>query len=173
VSLRAGELLLLARVRRGLRALTNAITRGADEAGLTLQQQAFLLAIEAYGGSHVQFADVREELEMDRATASILLGKLVEMGLVSRIAADDRRASQVSLTARGRNVFLRSVRSIRREIQAAEHRDELLALRQDLAAYLGYYVPEVRRRATATAPRPAASRLSARAAARAAGRRRC
>ena len=128
-------------MRRSLRSLNNAIVRGAAGAGLTIQQQAFLLAVEAYGEREVPFADVREELEMDRATASILLQKLVAMRLVSRSKADDRRASRISMTDKGRAAFRRSVALIKREIEAAEHRDELRALRGDLERYLGYYLP--------------------------------
>lgn len=133
--------LLLARVRRSLRSLNNAIERGASDAGVTLQQQAFLLAIQAYGGRDVPFADVREELEMDRATASILLTKLVALRLVSRSKAPDRRASRLSLTSKGRETFSASVKHIQKEIQAAEHRNELGALSDDLEDYLGYYLP--------------------------------
>lgn len=138
------EFMLLARVRRSLRSLNNAIVRGAAQAGLTLQQQAFLLAIQAHGGTDVPFAEVRDELEMDRATASILLGKLVARHLVSREIAEDRRASRISLTPLGRAAFTRSVERIRAEIRAAEQRDELGALREDLERYLGYYLPSAR-----------------------------
>ena len=136
-----GDVELLARVRRSLRSLNNAIVRGAEAAGLTLQQQAFLLAIAAYGGRDVAFADVREELEMDRATASILLRTLLRAGLVSRSRARDRRAFHVSLTPRGRARFKESLVQIRVEIRAADHRDELGALDKDLDRYLAYYLP--------------------------------
>jgi len=156
---RRSEFLLLARVRRSLRSLNNAITRGAEQGGLTLQQQAFLLAVTAYGEHDVPFADVREELEMDRATASILLQKLIRMKLVSRSKAIDRRASRISLTTRGRRVFHTSVELIRREIRAAEHRDELGALRDDLERYLGFYLP---RTTTTTTVRRGKARASRR-----------
>lgn len=135
------EFQLLARVRRSLRSLNNAIGRGAVGAGLTLQQQGFLLALKAYGGHDVQFADVREELEMDRATASILLRRLIAMKLVSRTTASDRRAVRISLTARGQSAFADSVKLIGGEIRAADHRQELGALRQDLDRYLRFYLP--------------------------------
>jgi DNA-binding MarR family transcriptional regulator len=135
----ARDSLLLARVRRGLRALDSAISRGAAEAGLTMQQQAFLLAIAAYGAS-VPLADVREELEMDRATASALLRRLIDRHLVRRSTAEDRRAFRLALTAEGRAVYDRSVDAIRRELRGAEHRNELAALRLDLDAYFAYYL---------------------------------
>ena len=146
------EFLLLARVRRSLRSLNNAIVRGAEAAGLTLQQQAFLLAIEAYGGSEVLFADVREELEMDRATASLLLRSLMRAGLVSRSRATDRRAFYVSMTKLGRQRFRESVTRIHAEIRGADHRDELGALGPDLDRYLAYYRPG-RPRDRSTRPR--------------------
>jgi len=110
-----------------------------------MQQQAFLLAIAAYGGTRVPLADVREELEMDRATASALLRRLGERRLVRRSPAEDRRAFYVALTASGRAVFERSVDAIRRELRGAEHRNELDALRRDLDAYFAYYLGRRRR----------------------------
>ena len=95
------DYLLLARVRRALRALSGAIARGAAAEGITLQEQAFLLGLAAYGGAEIPLADVREELEMDQASASVLLRRLVRKKMVVRIPAPDRRAARVSLTARG------------------------------------------------------------------------
>lgn len=131
---------MLARVRRALRALNAAIGRGADTAGLTLQQQAFLLAVVGYGGKDVPLADVREELEMDQATTSELLRRLVRARLIARAAAPDRRAIRVALTALGWVAFRRSVSAIRDEVQRAEHRGELGALGGELQAYLGFYL---------------------------------
>lgn len=153
---------LLARVRRGLRSLNDAIARGALQAGLTMQQQAFLLAVRAYGGTDVPLADVREELEMDAATASILLARLVHMGLVTRRSSEDRRASQLSLTLRGRAAFKRSVTHIRAEIRGAEHRSELDALRDDLSHYLGYYLPDTRPRGRSGTVKPSPGRTRGR-----------
>jgi DNA-binding MarR family transcriptional regulator len=151
---RWGDYELLARVRRSLRALNNAIARGAQTAGLTLQQQAFLLALAAYGGRAVPFADVREELEMDQATASALLIKLMEGRWVLRKMGSDRRAADVTVTAAGWRIFRRSVAAIRSEVRRADHRDELGALRDDLDVYLGYYLAEPRRRTPRARARP-------------------
>lgn len=131
---------MLARVRRALRALNAAIGRGAQTADLTLQQQAFLLAVVGYGGKDVPLTDIREELEMDQATTSELLRRLVRARLVARSAAPDRRAIRVALTPLGWTAFRRSVRSIRDEVRRAEHRGELGALGAELHAYLGYYL---------------------------------
>lgn len=131
---------LLARVRRALRALNGAIARGAAIVGLTLQEQAFLLGLAAYGGAEVPLADVREELEMDQASASVLLRRLVIKKMVVRVQADDRRAAEVSLTPKGWATFRRSVGAIRGEIRRAEHRGELAALNNELVTYLGYYL---------------------------------
>lgn len=145
---------VLARVRRALRALNDAIERGARSAGVTVQQQAFVLAIAAAGDGPVPLASLREELQMDQATASELLARLVSAGHVERGAARDRRAAQISLTAKGRSVLLRSIRAIRREIQAAHARGELDALRESLDEYLDFYL----RRGARPRPRAAARR---------------
>lgn len=134
------DYLLLARVRRSLRALNGAIARGAAAEGVTLQEQAFLLGLAAYGGAEIPLADLREELEMDQASASVLIGRLVLKKMVVRVRADDRRAAEVSLTPRGWATFRRSVGAIRGEIRRAEHRGELAALNKELATYLEYYL---------------------------------
>ena len=139
----------LARVRRSLRGLNNALARGAEGAGLTLQQQAFLLALAAYERRQVLLSDIREELEMDQATASELLAKLIARRLVVRDEATDRRAASISFTPRGWKVFRESTESIRREMQRAQHRAELVALGPDLDTYLRFYLGE---RSSATGP---------------------
>ena len=130
---------LLARVRRALRILDAAIERGCEAAGLTVQQQAFLLALAARGGRRVPLAVIRAEMDMDQATASELLARLVSLELVERLGAADRRALEISLTRKGRQRFLRSVEKIRHEIQAADEAGDLRALRVSLAAYLDHY----------------------------------
>jgi DNA-binding MarR family transcriptional regulator len=134
------DYLVLARVRRSLRAVNNAIARGAAAAGLTLQQQAFLLALAAYGGRAVPFVDVREELELDQPSASGLLARLMALRLVTRSRGRDRRAANVSLTPAGWRAFRESVEQIRGEVQRAEHRAELSALREDIGAYMSFYL---------------------------------
>jgi DNA-binding MarR family transcriptional regulator len=134
------DYLLLARVRRSLRALNAAIARGAATEGLTLQEQAFLLGLAAYGGAEIPLADLREELEMDQASASILLRRLVRKRMVVRVPANDRRAAEVSLTAKGWDTFRRSVGAVRGEIRRADHRGELVALGTELGTYLAFYL---------------------------------
>jgi DNA-binding MarR family transcriptional regulator len=131
---------LLARVRRSLRALNGAIARGAAAQGLTLQEQAFLLGLAAYGGAEIPLADLREELEMDQASASVLLSRLARKRMVVRVAAHDRRAAEVSLTAKGWTTFRRSLSTIRSEIRRSEHRGELTALGSELSTYMGFYL---------------------------------
>jgi DNA-binding MarR family transcriptional regulator len=146
---RSGErpdYLLLARVRRSLRALNGAIARGAAAEGITLQEQAFLLGLAAYGGAEIPLADLREELEMDQASASVLLRRLVRKRMVVRVAATDRRAAEVSLTPKGWATFRRSVVAIRGEIRRAEHRGELTALGSELGTYMSFYLPSNRPR---------------------------
>lgn len=140
---RSGEhsdYLLLARVRRSLRALNGAIARGAAAEGLTLQEQAFMLGLAAYGGAEVPLAGLREELQMDQASASVLLRRLIRKGMVVRVASKDRRAAEVTLTAKGWATFRRSVGAIRGEIRHAEHRGELGALHGELGTYLAFYL---------------------------------
>lgn len=147
---------VLARVRRALRALNDSIERGARTVGLTVQQQAFVLAIAAAGDGAVPLAALREELRMDQATASELLARLVSRGYVERDAARDRRAAQLSLTQKGRAVLFRSIRAIRREIQHADARGELDALRESIDDYLRFYL-RLRRRARTSRRRTNAS----------------
>jgi len=130
---------LLAAVRRSLRVLNDAIEDGAERSGLTVQQQAFLLATAARGGRKVPLSEVRAELAMDQATASELLARLIRLGLVTRATASDRRAVDVSLSAKGRQRFGRSLERIREALQVAERAGDLRALRESLAAYLDHY----------------------------------
>lgn len=130
---------LLARVRHSLRTLNGVIERGANAAGLTLQQQAFLLSIAARRGSRVPLADVRSDLGMDQATTSELLRRLVQRGLVSRRAGTDRRALDVSVTQSGRTALRRSVAAIGREINVAKGRGDLDALQRNLRAYIAFH----------------------------------
>jgi DNA-binding MarR family transcriptional regulator len=132
-------LTLLAAVRRSLRVLNGAIDDGAKRAGLTLQQQAFLLATAARDGRKVPLSEVRAELDMDQATASELLARLIRLGLVTRATASDRRAVDISLTAKGRQRFARSIDRIRDELQVADRAGDLRALRESLSAYLDHY----------------------------------
>ena len=132
-------LTLLAAVRRSLRVLNGAIDDGAKRAGLTLQQQAFLLATAARGGRKVPLSEVRAELDMDQATASELLARLIRLGLLTRATAADRRAVDISLTTKGRQRFSRSIERIRDELQVADRAGDLRALRESLSAYLDHY----------------------------------
>ncbi|HEV8534323.1 MAG TPA: MarR family transcriptional regulator [Candidatus Limnocylindria bacterium] len=105
-----------------------------------MQQQAFLLALAAYKRRDVLLSDIREELEMDQATASEILAKLVAARLVARDSAKDRRAANISFTSKGWAVFRASLGSIRREMQRAQHRAELVALGSELDDYLHFYL---------------------------------
>ncbi|MBU6422805.1 MAG: MarR family transcriptional regulator [Chloroflexota bacterium] len=130
---------MLARVRRALRAVNTAVDRGSQSVGITRQQQSVLLALAAHGGRRVPLADVRAELNMDQATASILLGRLVRGGLLVRERGADRRAADLTLTPKGRSAFRRSLRAIRAEMRSAERRGELAPLNGELALYLRFH----------------------------------
>lgn len=152
---------LLARVRRSLRVLNGAIDAACRDSDLTMQQQAFLLALAAHEQRAVPLADVRTELLMDQATASDLLARLQRAGLVRRTVAEDRRALELSLTASGQSHLARSIEHMRREMHRADSRGELDALRESLADYLDFYTNAVTRpatRASPTAPRRGGAR---------------
>ena len=130
---------LLARMRVSIRALNSAIEAGSSSAELTVQQQAFLLALSARGGKKVPLAAIREELGMDQATASDLLARLVRRGYVVRAPGLDRRSADLSITSKGRSVLARSVRGIRSAMRTADAAGELDALATNMDAYLRYY----------------------------------
>ncbi|HEY3217548.1 MAG TPA: MarR family transcriptional regulator [Candidatus Limnocylindria bacterium] len=140
------DYVLLARVRIAIRALNRAIEAGSAAAGLTVQQQGFLLALSARGGRDVALADVRAELGMDQATASDLLARLGRRGLVKRTAGADRRSVRLALTREGRSSFERSVREVRAALRAADRAGELAALTSSMNEYLRYYGIGKRRR---------------------------
>ncbi|HZP97270.1 MAG TPA: MarR family winged helix-turn-helix transcriptional regulator [Candidatus Limnocylindria bacterium] len=130
---------LLARVRHSFRLLNRAIAEGSRRAGLTAQQQGFLLAVAARGGREVPLSDVRAELLMDQATASELLRKLAHRGLVRTAPGEDRRAIRVTLTPGGRATFRTSVAEIGAALRRADERGDLRYLRPSLREYLGFY----------------------------------
>lgn len=132
-------------MRISIRALNRAIEDGSASAELTVQQQAFLLALSARGGKKVPLAAIREELAMDQATASDLLARLVRRGYVVRAPGLDRRSADLSMTSKGRNVLVRSVSAIRAAMRTADRAGELDALTTNMDAYLRYY--GIRRRA--------------------------
>ena len=148
---------LLADVRHSLRALNGVIEAGAKAAGLTVQQQGFLLSLTARSGAHVPLADLRADLGMDHATTSELLTRLVRRGLVTRRTGIDRRAVDVSLTQSGRSALTRSVRAIGREVKLAKKRGDLDALQRNLRAYVAFHTksPRVGHGARSGSPRRA------------------
>ena len=140
---------VLAGVRHSLRTLNGVIEAGTKAAGLTVQQQAFLLSLAARGGIHVPLADLRADLGMDQATTSELLGRLWRRALVTRRAGVDRRAVDVSLTRSGRSALTRSVRAIGREMKLAKARGDLDALQRSLRTYVAFHTERPSSRATA------------------------
>jgi DNA-binding MarR family transcriptional regulator len=140
------DLTLLARMRVSIRAVNRAIEQGSASAELTVQQQAFLLALSARGGKKVPLAEIREELGMDQATASDLLARLVRRVYVVRAPGADRRSADLSITTKGRGALARSVKEIRRAMRAADRAGELDTLATNMDAYLRYY--GIRRRAS-------------------------
>src|SRR5688572_15946325 len=82
---------------------------------------------------------------MDQATASELAARLLARRLIARRPAEDRRAWSMNLTRTGSTLLSRSIEATRHEIQHADSRGELAALRESLAAYLDYYTGRSRR----------------------------
>ena len=140
---------VLAGVRHSLRTLNGVIEAGTKAAGLTVQQQAFLLSLAARGGIHVPLADLRADLGMDQATTSELLGRLGRRALVTRRTGVDRRAVDVSLTRSGRSALTRSVRAIGRAMKLAKARGDLDALQRSLRTYVAFHTERPSSRATA------------------------
>jgi DNA-binding MarR family transcriptional regulator len=137
---------LLARVRRALRVLNRAIESASRGSGLTVQQQAFLLALEAHAEDLVPLAEVRAELDMDQPTSSELLARLHTMGLVRRSRGRDRRATLVALSAKGKLRLQDSIGRTRNELMRAARRGDLDAWSDSLASYLDFYTGASRRR---------------------------
>jgi DNA-binding MarR family transcriptional regulator len=131
--------LLLARVRIAIRALNRALEAGSRGAGLTVQQQGFLLAVSARGGRDVPLAEIRAEMGMDQATASDLLARLARRGLMKRARGNDRRSIRLTITPEGRSALERSVREVRGALRTADRTGELDALANSMSAYLRYY----------------------------------
>lgn len=143
---------LLARVRKALRVLNAAIETACRGAGLTVQQQAFLLALAAHEEDLVPFAEIRAELGMDQPTASELLARLHAMGLIRRSRGRDRRATIVALSSKGEVRLHDSIRRTRKELMDADRSGDLDAWSDSLASYLDFYTRGAPRRNRRRAP---------------------
>jgi DNA-binding MarR family transcriptional regulator len=132
VELDDGDYATLAGFRYALRQFARYSEHAAEDAGLTPRQHQALLAIRAGNEGALHVGELAERLILKPHSASELVQRMVEQGLVRReTGATDKRQVTVSLTERGRTVLERLSQS---------HRGELLRLRpmlQELLAGLG------------------------------------
>lgn len=73
--------------------------------GLTGMQMSVIDYLARRGRQPTYQVDVEHEFEIQRSTASLLVRRMVDRHLVTRVvAADDSRKRQLQLTARGREL---------------------------------------------------------------------
>jgi len=122
----------LAGFRYALRQFVRYSERAAGEAGLTQRQHQALLAIRAGPGGTLHVGELAERLFLRPHSASELVQRMVEQGLLLREAgAADKRQVTLRLSERGDTVL---------EFLSQSHRAELRRLRpmlQELLAGLG------------------------------------
>jgi DNA-binding MarR family transcriptional regulator len=122
----------LAGFRQGLRKFERYSERAAGEAGLTPRQHQALLAIRAGPGGTLHVGELAERLFLRPHSASELIKRMEQQGLVGREpGSDDRRQVSLRLSERGETVL---------EYLSQSHRAELRRLRpllQELLAGLG------------------------------------
>jgi DNA-binding MarR family transcriptional regulator len=94
---------ILSSIRRLVRALRLEDRQSTGRYGLTGAQICVLHALQASDG--ISLNELSERIATDQSSASVVVQRLVESGLVSRTArADDRRHVELRLTQRGRAV---------------------------------------------------------------------
>jgi DNA-binding MarR family transcriptional regulator len=130
--LRDEDYALLAGFRYALRQFANYSEDVARKSGLTPRQHQALLAIRGGPGGNLHVGELAERLLLKPHSASELVQRMVEQGLVRR-ATDphDKRQVVLALSQRGETVL---------EDLSQSHRAELRRLRpmlQDLLAGLG------------------------------------
>jgi DNA-binding MarR family transcriptional regulator len=81
----------------------------AKASGLSMPQ--FSILMQLYYRGHCGISDIRDRFEITAAAASQLVEKLVQAGLIERTeAAEDRRAKQVQLSTKGRQLLEKGMR---------------------------------------------------------------
>jgi DNA-binding MarR family transcriptional regulator len=122
----------LAKFRYELRKFARYSEHAAGEAGLTPRQHQALLAIRAGPGGALHVGELAERLFLKPHSASELVQRMADQGLVRReTGADDRRQVSLRLSERGEKLL---------EQLSQSHRSELRRLRpmlQELLAGLG------------------------------------
>jgi DNA-binding MarR family transcriptional regulator len=126
------EYAALAGLRYALRRFVRYSEHAAQAAGLTPRQHQALLAIRGGDGGKLLIGELAERLFLKPHSASELVQRMVEQGLVRRETGEsDKRQVTVCPTEHGRTVLERLSQS---------HRNELRRLRpmlQELLAGLG------------------------------------
>ena len=127
-----GDYETLAGFRYALRRFGRYSEAAAQEAGLTPRQHQALLAIRAGPGGSLLVGELAERLLLRPHSASELVQRMEEQGLIRReAAAADKRQVRLRLHQRGERVL---------EDLSQSHRAEVLRLRpmlQELLAGLG------------------------------------
>lgn len=127
-----GDYATLAGFRYALREFVRYSEAAAEDAGVTPRQHQALLAIRAGTRGMLHVGELAERLFLKPHSASELVQRMVEQGLVRRqTGVDDKRQVTVRLTERGEALL---------EALSQSHRAELRRLRpmlQELLASLG------------------------------------
>jgi DNA-binding MarR family transcriptional regulator len=130
--LKDGDYATLANFRYELRKFARYSESAAGEAGLTPRQHQALLAIRAGPGGSLTVGALAERLFLKPHSASELVQRMAEQGLVQRqTGADDRRQVSLRLSERGERVLEDLSQSHRAELR------RLMPMLQELLAGLG------------------------------------
>lgn len=101
---------LLARFRRELRHFLAFSEQAAQAVGLSAQQYQALLAIKGHAGRQMTVGELAGELLVAQHSASELADRMVEKGLLTRLAdARDRRRTLLVMTPAAESLFTRLV----------------------------------------------------------------
>lgn len=108
--MRKSDYELLARFRRELRQFLAFSEQAAQAVGLSAQQYQALLAIKAHAGRQMTIGELAGELLVAQHSASELADRMVEKGLLTRLAdARDRRRTLLAMTPAAESLFVRLV----------------------------------------------------------------
>ena len=109
----------------------------ARAVGITPQQHLLLLAVRGHASyPEVTIADVAERLQVRHHSASRLVERSVQRGLLDRrVDPDDRRKVRVSLTEEGERILTEMTRANKRELRSLESALFRDSLRLALHAY--------------------------------------
>ncbi len=126
--MRKSDYELLARFRRELRQFLAFSEQAAQAVGLSAQQYQALLAIKAHAGRQMTVGELAGELLVAQHSASELADRMVEKGLLTRLAdARDRRRTLLAMTPAAESLF---------ERLAGTHVDELRRVQPSLVDVL-------------------------------------